>query len=384
MEDLAREMESMEPSGAMLDFFLGADLTSLTPELQTTATICLRKIKAFADHALLSILQCVEDTTELAMAIHEPEQSVVRQKDQAEALVRLPRLADLVRRGELDLRRLQVVDERIVHLARPDLVAQVEDALVDIAPRLTRTQLARLTTKLVAEADPLGYDQRRQKAREDRRVEFIPLPDGMAQLRLTLPAIDARAAYELLVQDARSLAKDDRTTDQKRADAFLDRFLGYGVDRKVKVHVTISMETLMGLTEDPALLDGYGPIAADAARELAMHGPWNGLLLDEYRHAAAIGTHTYRPNAETRAFSTLRDGGTCSAPGCISPIRELDHTVPWPQGKTNATQLKGYCAHHHRVKHGKCGNYTVTLDSDGTLHWVTPQGRHYTTQPHQY
>jgi len=29
----------------------------------------------------------------------------------------------------------------------------------------------------------------------------------------------------------------------------------------------------MGLTEEPGLLDGYGPLAADAARELAMHGP---------------------------------------------------------------------------------------------------------------
>ncbi|QUQ63518.1 hypothetical protein JJ691_12310 [Kutzneria sp. CA-103260] len=212
-------------------------------------------------------------------------------------------------------------------------------------------------------------------------MEFTPLPDGMAKLSIILPAIDARQAYDILTCDARSLPKDDRTTDQKRADAFLDRFLGYGVDRKVKVHVTISLETLMGLTEDPGLLDGYGPIAADSARELAMHGPWRGLLLDEYRRASELSRDQYRPTADIKQFAELNAGGVCSAPGCTTPIQELDHTTPWPQGKTNATQLKGYCAHHHHLKHG---DYTATLDEDGTLHWRTPLGRHYTTHPHQY
>ncbi|QUQ63236.1 DUF222 domain-containing protein [Kutzneria sp. CA-103260] len=381
MEQITRELESTKPSGVMVDLLLGADVESLTDDQKLTLLILTRKAMAALHYVELSLVRGIEDTAEIAMAVREPEQSVVRQKEYSVVLDRLPRCAELLRRGEIDPRRLKTIDDRVVHLADPELVAQVDAALADVAPGLTRTQLARRATKAVAEADPLGYDLRRLKAREDRRVEFTPLPDGMAQLSIILPAIDARQAYDLLTQDARALLKDDRTTDQKRADAFLDRFLGYGVDRKVKVHVTISMETLIGLTEDPALLDGYGPIAADSARELAMHGPWAGLLLDEYRHACAIGTHTYRPNAQTRTFSTLRDGGTCSAPGCISPIQELDHTVPWPVGKTSATQLKGYCAHHHHLKHA---NYTATLDPDGTLHWHTPQGRHYTTQPHQY
>ncbi|WP_211768194.1 DUF222 domain-containing protein [Kutzneria sp. CA-103260] len=381
MEELTRELESREPSGALLDLLMGVDLNALTADQQVTAFIVARKIKAFADYVQLSILRDVEDTAELAMAVHEPEQSVVRQKRGSEVLDRLPRLSELLRRGELDLRGLETVDERIVNLPTPAMVAEVEDELVEVAPELTRTQLARRATKAVAEADPLGYDQRRLKAKQDRRVEFTPLPDGMAQLRITLTALDAREVYDVLTQDARALVKDERTTDQKRADAFLDRFLGYGVDRKVKVHVTISLETLMGLTEDPGLLDGYGPIAADSARELSMHAPWRGLLLDKYRRASELSTDTYRPTARIKEFAELNAGGVCSAPGCTTPIQELDHTIPWPAGDTTATQLKGYCAHHHHLKHG---NHTVTLDSDNTLHWVTPLGRHYTTTPHQY
>ncbi|QUQ62989.1 DUF222 domain-containing protein [Kutzneria sp. CA-103260] len=381
MKEITRELESMEPSGVMMDLLLGVDVESLTDDQKLTLLILTRKAMAALHYVELSLVHGIEDTAEIAMAVREPEQSVVRQKEYSDVLDRLPQCAELLRRGEIDPRRLKTVDDRVVHLTDPELVAQVDEALAEVAPELTRTQLARRATKAVAEADPLGYDQRRLKAREDRRVEFTPLPDGMAQLSIILPAIDARQAYDLLTQDARALAKDDRTTDQKRADAFLDRFLGYGVDRKVQVHVTIPVETLMGLTEDPGLLDGYGPIAADSARELAMHGPWRGLLLDNRRHADSMTTHKYRADAPTREFIKVRDGGTCTAPGCTTPIQELDHTVPWPVGKTTATQLKGYCAHHHHLKHR---DYTATLDPDGTLHWHTPQGRHYTTHPHQY
>ncbi|QUQ66423.1 hypothetical protein JJ691_41510 [Kutzneria sp. CA-103260] len=381
MPELTQDLESQEPSGALMDLAMGADLTTLTLSEKLTLLILARKFTSWAEHLQLAILHNLDDTTEIAMAIHEPEQSVVRQKEYSQVLDRLPQCAELLRRGEIDPRRLKAMDDRVAHLADPELIAQVDQALADVAPGLTRTQLARRATKAVAEADPLGYDQRRQLAREDRRVEFTPLPDDMAQLSIILPAVDARQAYDLLTCDARSLPKDDRTTDQKRADAFLDRFLGYGVDRNVQVHVTISIETLMGLTEDPGLLDGYGPIAADSARELAMHGPWRGILLDKRRQADSMNTHKYRADAKTREFIKVRDGGTCTAPGCTTPIQELDHTTPWPIGKTTATQLKGLCSWHHHRKHD---NYTVTLDPDGTTHWVTPQGRHYTTQPHQY
>ena len=137
----------------------------------------------------------------------------------------------------------------------------------------------------------------------------------------------------------------------------------------------------MGLTEDPGLLDGYGPISADSARELAMHGPWRGILLDQYRHASEMSTDHYRPTAQLREFVPVRDGGTCTFPGCTLPIQELDHTTPWPAGHTTATQLKGLCSWHHHRKHD---NYTVTLDGSGNSHWTTPQHRHYTTYLHEY
>jgi hypothetical protein len=381
MKDITRGMESREPNGTLLDLLASVDPTTLSPDQQITAYILARKIKALAEHIELTILASFDDTTELAMAAREPEQSVVRQKELSGVLETLPRLADQLRRGELDLRRLEAVHERVANLPSRAMVAEVEDALVDLAPELNRTQLARKATALVATVDPTGHEQRCQKARAERRIEFKALPDGMAQLKAILPAVECRQAFDLLTADATSLAKDNRTTDQKRADSFTDRFLGKAKHRNVQIHVTIPMETLIGLTEDPGLLDGYGPIPADMARELAMHGPWRGILLDEYRRAAALGTHKYRPDAATREFSKVRDGGTCTAPGCNNPIQEIDHVTPWPIGPTRADQLKGLCSWHHHRKHD---NYTVTLDADGTTRWTTPCNRTYATEPHRY
>ncbi len=281
----------------------------------------------------------------------------------------------------MDLRRLEAVRDRVRNLPSVELITQVEDTLVGIAPGLTHSQLSRRTTALVAQADPTGYEQRHHKAKTDRRVELRPLPDGMAQLTAILPAVEARTAHDLLCADAKALPPDDRTTDQKRADAFVDRFLGQATERSVRVHVTISMETLMGLTEDPALLEGYGPISADTARELAMNGIWRAVLLDDCDQAEAIGKHTYRPGRRLKELVGVRSGGVCSAPGCTRPIQERDHVTPWPKGPTALHNLKGLCTRHHHLKHD---THQVKVDETGTLHWTTPLGRTYTTTPHTY
>jgi hypothetical protein len=177
-----------------VNLLAGVDLAGLSDDQKATAFIVARKIKAFADHVQLVILGGFDDTTELAMAVKEPEQAVVRQKILSEVLETLPRLSDQLRRGELDLRRLEAVHERVANLPSQDMITQIEDALVDVAPGLNRTQLARKATGLVATTDPAGYQQRCEKARAERRVEFKPLPDGMAQLKAVLGAVEAHIA----------------------------------------------------------------------------------------------------------------------------------------------------------------------------------------------
>ncbi|GAA3437044.1 DUF222 domain-containing protein [Kutzneria kofuensis] len=327
MEELTREMETREPSGDLFDLIMGVEWARLDADQLVTVSILARKLKSACEWVELAALRRTEDPTELAMALTEPEQIVARRKEASEALETLPRLAEQLRRGELDFRRLDAVRERVQHLS-PDLVTEVEDALVEVAAGLNRTQLCRKTTALVAQADPDGYEQRCHKATKDRRVEFAPLPDGMAKLTWILPATEAHLVFQQLCKDAKALPTDDRTTDQKRSDALLDRLRGTKRDWNVRTFVTLSMETLLGLTNDPGHLAGYGPIAADAARELAMHGPWRGILLDEYRHATAITTDTYRPTALMKEFAHVSAGGTCTARVAPAPFRNTTTSPP--------------------------------------------------------
>src|SRR5438445_13674051 len=124
MEEIGRELETAELCGAQLDLLMRVDLERLSGDQKITAYVVAKRIHAFADHMMLSILSGVEDTTELAMAIKEPEQTVVRHKEHSDVLDMFPRLADQLRRGELDLRRLEVVRDRVRALSS-DLVAEV-------------------------------------------------------------------------------------------------------------------------------------------------------------------------------------------------------------------------------------------------------------------
>lgn len=74
---------------------------------------------------------------------------------------------------------------------------------------------------------------------------------------------------------------------------------------------------------------------------------------------------------------------TCRYPGCDRPIKfcDLDHTIAWDDGgPTHASDLKGYCRHHHMMK-TFCDGWSETQLPDGTIVVTTPVGRTYTTTP---
>ena len=139
---------------------------------------------------------------------------------------------------------------------------------------------------------------------------------------------------------------------------------------------------------EPCELVGHGAITADQARLIAADGilrrlvtdPLSGTLLD-------YGRTRYEPPESLKQFVITRDG-TCQAPGCLQPaIRgQIDHVDPFHPGqpsggKTNHSGLKNYCQHHHRAKDG--GGFTNTIGSDGSSHWTTPLGRHYSRPPNE-
>jgi len=150
---------------------------------------------------------------------------------------------------------------------------------------------------------------------------------------------------------------------------------------RADVHVTVPAGTLLGLTDEPGELAGYGPVPASMARRLAGTGTWRRILTDPATGAVLdVGRRRYVPPAPLAEHIIVRDR-TCRFPGCRQPAWrcDLDHTVPFPYGPTSPANLAAICRHHHRLKH--LTGWRVEQPEPGHLTWTSPTGHRYTTGP---
>jgi len=273
------------------------------------------------------------------------------------------------------------------------VLAAVQAQVLERAPSQTGAQLKAALRRAAAGLDPAGTERRHQRAVADRKVELIPLDDGIADLWLrNLPA-DAAVAVHTMLDGLACAARaeapdtgDTRTLDQLRADALSDIALGVldgngWAGRSLRsrrrarphLHVTVGADTLLGVSHQPGWLAGYGPIPAVMARRIARDATWRRLLTDPVTGKLLdYGTDTYTPGAVLDAHVTTRDH-TCRFPGCTRPATgcDLDHTVPHPDGPTNEDNLGALCRHHHRAKHA---GYHLEQTRPGHFTWTTPSG----------
>lgn len=201
---------------------------------------------------------------------------------------------------------------------------------------------------------------------------------------------------------------DDRGLGAGRADALVDRLLtgrldgtsptsntdtaadthaddagGPVVTRQVCVDVTVPLTTVLGLSDTPGELGGYGSIDAHLACELAFSSDatWRRLLTDPMTGTVLdVGTTRYRAPSGLDRFVRLRDQA-CRWPGCTTPATrcDLDHTRSFPDGPTSEDNLVTLCRRHHRLK--TLAGFTTEQDSDGHWRLTTPTGRVITTEP---
>ncbi|MDQ1576365.1 MAG: hypothetical protein QOH55_1515, partial [Microbacteriaceae bacterium] len=302
----------------------------------------------------------------------------------------------------------------------------LEAASLPYARTLTAAKFERKLRTLRERANPETIRERHVRAAGDREVVFDPGRDGMAWLSAYLPAVDALGAFNRISELAASLQhpndpnnpREERTLTQLRADVFRDllidgqtgeerrcdgqpsddgrRDVGHGGGRGVtaKVFVTVPVLTLLGhddlpttLGHDelPATLDGYGPIDADTARELAGHAPSFIRLLTHPETGAvlSVGRDSYRVPQDLKNWLQVRDV-TCRFPGCSRHAArcEIDHTQDWAHdGQTRHDNLAHLCKSHHILKHKSDWQVTKASDGTGNLTWTSPAGRNYVTEP---
>jgi hypothetical protein len=327
---------------------------------------------------------------DLALRLTLAEGTIVTLARQAQLLrTRAPRVWDAFHAGEFS-----VANARQVAVTLESLPKNVEaDAALDAkavewgrhAPARFKERLRVLRERL----HPRSLTERHQEAAKCRRVWRDHDRDGMGFLGMQLTAPDVEMAWQRIDDTARHLAgqsDETRTLDQLRADVAADLLTGRldpATAPRVSVGVLVPMMTLLGLSEEPATLDGYGPIDADTARRLTAHAPSFHRILTHPVSSTILDVDraSYRPPADLKRWLALRDG-TCRFYGCGRPARhcDIDHTKAWSQGgTTSAGNLAHLSERHHTVKHES--RWKVEQHPHGRLTWTSPTGATFDSDP---
>ncbi|NJC21226.1 hypothetical protein BJ994_000302 [Arthrobacter pigmenti] len=132
------------------------------------------------------------------------------------------------------------------------------------------------------------------------------------------------------------------------------------------------------------LLDGYGPIDPETARNLAAHAPSFTRILvhPETGAVLSVGRDRYRPPKHLQDWVRITHP-TCIHPGCNRSAwtSEIDHTTPWAHGgNTELSNLAPRCKLHHTLKTEGIWADTQTTPS-GAMHITSLAGKTYTTLP---
>jgi len=367
-------------------------------------------------HALLAPEAALQERTyaemsaveEIAGILAISSRAAAALEDQSRRICSLPLVVNALGAGVMSWQHAKIVADEtegltpagaaglVAHFFDPDAPSPARGAPPgDLVPSRFRAKVRGWRER----HHPESIEKRHAKGVADRRMEYTPDRDGMAWLSLYLPGHTASAIWNRTTATARGLQSPDepRTLTQLRPDIAASLLLGEGTLAgqaegttsnigkvpipRAEVLVTVPVFALLGVTDEPAELDGYGPIPASMARKLVADGAdsFYRVLVDPRDGAPLeIGRTRYRLTEAIKQWIRMRDR-KCTFPGCSNhtPDNDIDHGTAWEHGgSTGITNLAQLCPKHHRLKH----NSHWTPDSatpNQSPGWTSPTGRHY-------
>ena len=290
-----------------------------------------------------------------------------------------PGIWELCRTGQLDgYRATLIADAAREKLDGDDAIARFSTQVLiflrkhltgvdgdpDAEPIVTCTvkQLRNALTYALSKVQPARAEEEFRRAYAARGAFARDDVPGMGWLSINGRIDQVRLAHHRLTLAARRKREqgDERTLDQLKADLALDLLVGKAEAAPVPtyarpiVNLTVPIQTVMGLSDDPGVLSGGTVVPAAVARMIAHEpgGTWHRMLTDEAGHLLELSTRSYQPTGPIWRH-VVAEHSTCFRPGCDAPSTEgdLDHRVAWPFGPTDTENLWPGCRTDHRTKH---------------------------------
>jgi hypothetical protein len=369
-------------------------------------------------------------TAEIAAALRISERAAENLIGVSTALgASLPATQQALGSGDISYRHAQIMVDHSAGLSA-DEIAQLERRVIETATVTSAPRFDSFVRRTRERLSPESIEARHVAAVDRRTVVLDEARDGMAWISAHLPAPQAHAIFDRLTSAGLAMGRgsagrapdgerDARTLAQRRADAFAAVLLAAnpegpnaaeGSDHgdesvtpgaapvddayefarwfrgiTARVFVTVPALSLLGRSDEPANLEGYGPIDPHTARILAGRARSFTRILTHPETGAvlSVGRERYSVPKDLRAWLRVRDG-TCRFVGCGQRAErcDIDHTIEWQHGGMTAhDNLAHLCRRHHMLKGSGRWKVRQSGCGDGELTWTSPTGRDYTTHP---
>ena len=265
-------------------------------------------------------------------------------------------------------------------------VPGVELPVVGVTAKQVRNKLTYEINRLRSR----DAEERFRQRYDDRSVRQVDTEDGMATLTISSSVDQVQRAEHRLTLAARHkrAAGDPRTLAQLKADLAIDLLTGTGERVPVPafsrpiINVTVPIQTLIGVADDPATLSGGRVIPAGLARRIAAEpdATWYRMLTDDAGQLVGLSTRSYTPTAPIWR-QVVAEQTSCYRPHCDRPATEceLDHRTPWPLGPTSTGNLQPACKSDHKAKHSP--GFSIEQTESGSLVLQTAAGFRHPAHP---
>lgn len=380
--DRITELQRLKSAAAAEQARLSAELEEMTRQERAAAGI--RKDKQTAGVA-----------AQVALARHESPHKGSRLLGLARALVHeMPHTFAALQAGVINEWRATILVRETASLVREDRETVDREIAGDLQQLQTMgdRELEAAAKRIAYRLDAESVVRRARRAESERTVTIRPAPDTMTYVTALLPVAQGVSVYAALKRAADTARNDgdERSRGQVMADTLVERVSGRPAGQPVPVDVSLVMTdaSLLGADDEPALLPGYGVIAAALARDLVAAAADQGLAWLRRLYSSPRSGDLVALDSRARHFPvglgrfiTARDGGRCRTPWCDAPIRQLDHAVrSIDGGATSGPNGQGLCEACNLAKEAAGWRARPRPGPRHTVETTTPTGHRYRSQ----